>query len=55
MIILYEVFYRLKEILLVMVEILGDWEIVVMCEFIKKYEEFIRGMIFEVIEWVNED
>lgn len=54
-IIFYEAPHRLKETLSVMAEILGDREIAVTRELTKKYEEFIRGTITEVIEWANED
>lgn len=51
--IFYEVFYWLKEMLKSIEEILGNWFIVLCRELIKCYEEFLRGSVLEVIEWIN--
>ncbi|MBM7622275.1 16S rRNA (cytidine1402-2'-O)-methyltransferase [Bacillus tianshenii] len=48
-IILYESPHRLKDTLSAMLEVLGDRKIVVSRELTKKFEEFTRGRISEVI------
>ncbi len=53
--IFYESPHRLKETLAIMLDILGDRKIAICRELTKKFEEFIRGTIEEVIEWANED
>ena len=53
--IFYEAPHRLKETLTAMHAVLGNRNIAVTRELTKKYEEFIRGTIAEVIEWANED
>lgn len=50
-IILYESPHRLKETLHVMLECLGNRTICLSRELTKKFEEFIRGNIEEVISW----
>ncbi|RFU60958.1 16S rRNA (cytidine(1402)-2'-O)-methyltransferase [Bacillus sp. V59.32b] len=52
--VLYESPHRLKETLKTMLEILGDRQIVLCRELTKKFEEFIRGTITEVIGWASE-
>ncbi|CAH0347564.1 16S rRNA (cytidine(1402)-2'-O)-methyltransferase [Bacillus sp. CECT 9360] len=52
--ILYESPHRLKETLKAMLEIVGDRQIVLCRELTKKFEEFIRGTITEVISWASE-
>lgn len=54
-IIFYEAPHRLKETLMVMLEILGDRQVALCRELTKKYEEFIRGTLSEVIEWANNE
>jgi 16S rRNA (cytidine1402-2'-O)-methyltransferase len=54
-IIFYESPHRLKETLAVMLEVLGNRNIAVCRELTKKYEEFIRGTLEEVIEWAHKD
>ncbi|WP_147535861.1 16S rRNA (cytidine(1402)-2'-O)-methyltransferase [Bacillus marasmi] len=54
-ILLYESPHRLKETLQLMRENLGNREIVLCRELTKKFEEFIRGTIEEVIEWSSKD
>jgi 16S rRNA (cytidine1402-2'-O)-methyltransferase len=54
-IIFYESPHRLKETLASMLEILGDRQIALCRELTKRYEEFIRGSLTEVIEWANQD
>lgn len=53
--ILYESPHRLKETLELMEIALGDRKIVLCRELTKKFEEFIRGTISEVIEWATVD
>lgn len=48
-IILYESPHRLKDTLTAMLEVLGDRQIVVSRELTKKFEEFTRGRISEVL------
>ncbi|MGM0846966.1 MAG: 16S rRNA (cytidine(1402)-2'-O)-methyltransferase [Bacillota bacterium] len=52
--IFYESPHRLKETLKEMKEILGNRSIVLSRELTKKFEEFIRGSLEEVIEWCSE-
>jgi 16S rRNA (cytidine1402-2'-O)-methyltransferase len=54
-IILYESPHRLKETLQLMKEYLGNRSICLSRELTKKFEEFIRGTIDEVIEWSEEN
>ena len=52
--ILYESPHRLKEVLKNMGTVLGDTRKVVLCrELTKRYEEFIRGTLSEVLEWAQ--
>lgn len=53
--IFYESPHRLKETLAVMLEVLGNRNIAICRELTKKYEEFIRGTLEEVIEWAHND
>lgn len=50
-IILYEAPHRLKETLTLIEEQLGDRKIVLCRELTKKFEEFIRGSVKEVLAW----
>ena len=54
-IILYESPHRLKETLQLMREYLGNRSICLSRELTKKFEEFIRGNIDEVIKWSEEN
>ncbi|MBO1515109.1 16S rRNA (cytidine(1402)-2'-O)-methyltransferase [Metabacillus bambusae] len=54
-IILYESPHRLKETLQLMKEYLGNRSICLSRELTKKFEEFIRGNIDEVIKWSEEN
>jgi 16S rRNA (cytidine1402-2'-O)-methyltransferase len=54
-IILYESPHRLKETLQLMKEYLGNRSICLSRELTKKFEEFIRGKIDEVIKWSEEN
>ena len=47
--IFYESPHRIKETLRAMIDILGDRQIVIARELTKKYEEYIRGLISEVL------
>jgi 16S rRNA (cytidine1402-2'-O)-methyltransferase len=47
----YEAPHRLEESLKAMLEVLGNRRIAVCRELTKKFEEFIRGSLEEVIEW----
>jgi 16S rRNA (cytidine1402-2'-O)-methyltransferase len=51
----YESPHRLKDTLQLMYESFGNREIVLCRELTKKFEEFIRGSIVEVIEWSNRE
>jgi 16S rRNA (cytidine1402-2'-O)-methyltransferase len=54
--ILYEAPHRLKETLTLIDEQMGDRRIVLCRELTKKYEEFIRGTVKEVLNWaINEE
>jgi 16S rRNA (cytidine1402-2'-O)-methyltransferase len=54
-IIFYEAPHRLKETLILMEEQWGDRQIVLCRELTKKYEEFIRGSLIEVIQWAKNE
>lgn len=51
----YESPHRMKETLAIMHEILGNRNIALCRELTKKFEEFIRGSLEEIIEWSNQD
>lgn len=53
--IFYESPHRLKETLAVMLDVLGNRNVAICRELTKKYEEFIRGTIEEVIAWAHQD
>ena len=53
--ILYESPHRLKETLSVMAEVLGERQIVMSRELTKKFEEFMRGSITEVLSYIEEN
>ncbi|MEK3856805.1 16S rRNA (cytidine(1402)-2'-O)-methyltransferase [Cytobacillus sp. FSL H8-0458] len=52
-IILYEAPHRLKETLSLMSVIMGNRNIALCRELTKRYEEFIRGTVEEVMEWAS--
>lgn len=52
-IILYESPHRIKETLKVMLDILGNRQIVLCRELTKKFEEFLRGTLEEALEWAT--
>ncbi|MEC5425012.1 16S rRNA (cytidine(1402)-2'-O)-methyltransferase [Virgibacillus sp. C22-A2] len=49
----YESPYRLKETLKVMQEQLGNRQLVIARELTKRFEEYIRGSVDELLEWVE--
>lgn len=51
----YESPHRMKETLAIMHEILGNRNIALCRELTKKFEEFIRGSLEEILEWSNQD
>jgi 16S rRNA (cytidine1402-2'-O)-methyltransferase len=51
----YESPHRLKETLTIMYEILGNRKAAICRELTKKFEEFIRGNLSELLEWVHQD
>jgi 16S rRNA (cytidine1402-2'-O)-methyltransferase len=51
----YEAPHRLKETLKIMREILGNRKVTVSRELTKKFEEFIRGDLDEILTWSEED
>lgn len=53
--IIYEAPHRLKETLILINEVMGDRNIALCRELTKRYEEFIRGTVSELIEWATED
>ncbi|MED3574111.1 16S rRNA (cytidine(1402)-2'-O)-methyltransferase [Cytobacillus praedii] len=53
--ILYEAPHRLKETLTLINEQMGDRRIVLCRELTKKYEEFIRGTVKEVLNWATNE
>ena len=52
--IFYESPHRLKETLINMLSVFGDRDVVVARELTKMYEEFLRGKISELIEYLSE-
>lgn len=54
-VILYESPHRLKETMQLLLEAFGDRRVSLCRELTKRYEEFIRGTITEVIEWAERD
>ena len=53
--IFYESPHRLKDTLALLLEVLGDRRIAVCRELTKKFEEFVRGTIREVVSWADEN
>jgi 16S rRNA (cytidine1402-2'-O)-methyltransferase len=53
--IFYESPHRIKETLAIMLEVLGNRKVVICRELTKKYEEFIRGTLEEIVEWAYSD
>ncbi|MDE3840519.1 16S rRNA (cytidine(1402)-2'-O)-methyltransferase [Bacillus methanolicus] len=53
--IFYEAPHRLKDTLILLREIMGDRRMAICRELTKKYEEFIRGTVTEMIEWASTD
>ncbi len=53
--IFYESPHRLKETLTLMEQVFGNREIALCRELTKRFEEFIRGSLQEIIQWANED
>ncbi|THE11449.1 16S rRNA (cytidine(1402)-2'-O)-methyltransferase [Bacillus timonensis] len=51
----YEAPHRLKETLKLIKEVLGNRQITVSRELTKKFEEFIRGDLDEILTWTEED
>lgn len=54
-VILYESPHRLKETLQHLLEFFGDRRVSLCRELTKRYEEFIRGTLSEVLEWASTD
>ena len=50
----YEAPHRLKEMMKAIHEVLGNREIVIARELTKRYEEFIRGTVEEVLVWCEQ-
>jgi 16S rRNA (cytidine1402-2'-O)-methyltransferase len=53
--IFYESPHRLKETLAIMQDVLGNRKVALCRELTKKFEEFIRGSLEEVIAWAHQD
>jgi 16S rRNA (cytidine1402-2'-O)-methyltransferase len=53
--IFYESPHRLKDTLAIMAEILGNREIAICRELTKKFEEFIRGHVDDLLHWAETD
>jgi 16S rRNA (cytidine1402-2'-O)-methyltransferase len=51
----YESPHRLKETLTSMNDVFGNRKVAICRELTKKFEEFIRGTLEEIIEWANQD
>jgi 16S rRNA (cytidine1402-2'-O)-methyltransferase len=54
-VILYESPHRLKETLQQIYDVFGDRKVSLCRELTKRYEEFIRGTLSEVLEWASND
>lgn len=54
-VLLYESPYRLLDTLALIEELLGDRNIAVARELTKKFEEYMRGLTSEVIDWLREN
>jgi 16S rRNA (cytidine1402-2'-O)-methyltransferase len=54
-IIFYEAPHRLKETLELILEVLGNRKMSICRELTKRFEEFIRGNVEEVIEWAEKE
>lgn len=54
-VILYESPHRLKETMQLLLTIFGNRRVALCRELTKRYEEFIRGTITEVIDWTEKD
>lgn len=54
-VIFYESPHRLKETLQLMLDVFGDRKVALCRELTKRYEEFIRGTMSEVVEWSQTD
>jgi 16S rRNA (cytidine1402-2'-O)-methyltransferase len=54
-IIFYEAPHRLKDTLETMLDVFGNRKMVLARELTKRFEEFIRGTIRDVIDWVEQD
>jgi 16S rRNA (cytidine1402-2'-O)-methyltransferase len=52
--IFYEAPHRLKDTLEMMLEVFGNRKMVLARELTKKFEEFVRGTIGDVIDWLEE-
>src|SRR5699024_5718844 len=50
---LYESPHRLKEMLFALSEVLGNRRIVLARELTKKFEEYVRGSVEEILHWVE--
>ncbi len=51
--IFYESPHRLKETVSIIADVLGERKIVISRELTKKFEEFIRGSVKEIMEWLE--
>ncbi|GMO01189.1 16S rRNA (cytidine(1402)-2'-O)-methyltransferase [Parageobacillus thermoglucosidasius] len=51
--IFYEAPHRMQETLMMMHEVFGERRVVLCRELTKRFEEFIRGNLSEIVEWVN--
>lgn len=54
-IIFYEAPHRLKETLQLMLDVFGNRKVTLSRELTKKFEEFIRGDLFEICQWATEN
>jgi len=54
-IVFYEAPHRLKDTIETILEVFGDRKIVLARELTKKYEEYIRGTLRDIIGWIDEN